>query len=253
MDLASKQLDNCSHLSSENSLLKSAMEGKDHIPLDAMTKFIRLAHIYEQKDILELLGERVIEETQSSSNEIIVSRGKALQLMLAMELLVNAHRRYMLAAQGNVPATSKRAASGMQGGRGGKVEGESATVVKGVKGESGRSSASQGKRKGEAGGGGGGGGRVASPSPGGRGAKKDSGGKGGRAASPKSGRKADSGGRDSPSQEAKGSNWSKKACCSWEESGGKEGGAEAEGPGKEDPPPAPPPSKLIVNSKLQNT
>lgn len=86
------------------------MKGKGLIPLEAMVKFVRMAHIYEQKDIMELVGENVIDATQESPDPLMVGRGKALQLMIAMELLVGLSKRISSAK-----ASSKRGVSG--GGR----------------------------------------------------------------------------------------------------------------------------------------
>lgn len=171
VDLVQKQLNNLTRTSSETTLLQSAIQGKDHIPLEAMAKFVRLAHIYEQKDVLELLAESVIEELQSSSNELVVCRGKALQLMLAMELLEMSYKNYKTSLQRPAvpPSTSKRATSAQ---RGGKTESDASgsQVTRVGKGESGRSSALQGKRRGE------GGGATATPPGKGGGGKKESGG-----------------------------------------------------------------------------
>lgn len=80
--------------------MESAIKGKCVIPLEAMVKFVRLAHIYEQKDVMELLGEKIIEITQESSSPLMVGRGKALQLMIAMELLIGLSKRTSSAKQG---------------------------------------------------------------------------------------------------------------------------------------------------------
>jgi hypothetical protein len=85
----------------------SAIKGKGLIPLEAMVKFVRVAHIYEQKDVMEMIGERVIQATQESSDPLVIGRGKALQLMIAMELLVGANKRVTSAKEG----TSKRGLS----------------------------------------------------------------------------------------------------------------------------------------------
>lgn len=91
------------------SIMEAAIQDKSIIPLEAMIKFVRVAHIYEQKDVMEVLGEKVIQATQVSDNQLIISQGKALQLMLAMELLSNAHKRCV--TSGTTHATSKRNAT----------------------------------------------------------------------------------------------------------------------------------------------
>lgn len=94
------------------SIMESAVKGKSHIPLQAMVKFIRMAHIYEQKDVMEVLGEKVIEATQESSDPLMVARGKALQLMIAMELLIGMNQRILSGKDGS----NKRGSSAL--GRG---------------------------------------------------------------------------------------------------------------------------------------
>ena len=46
------------------SLLDSTVKSGDGIPLDTVVLFVRLAYSYEQKDIVEMLVDRVIQETQ---------------------------------------------------------------------------------------------------------------------------------------------------------------------------------------------
>lgn len=102
------------------SLMESAIEGADTIPLDAMVRFVRLAHMYDQRDVMEICGEKVIYLTQISDDEVMVAKGKALQVMLAMELLVNAHHKYVISATQGGP--TRRGTSGSLGqakGRGG--------------------------------------------------------------------------------------------------------------------------------------
>lgn len=101
------------------SLMESAIEGADTIPLDAMVRFVRLAHMYDQRDVMEICGERVIHLTQISDDEVMVAKGKALQVMLAMELLVNAHHKYVISAtQGGVMRRGTSGSMGQVKGRG---------------------------------------------------------------------------------------------------------------------------------------
>lgn len=101
--------------------MDSAVKGRSHIPLEAIAKFVRMAHIYEQKEVLEVLGEKVVDETQHSTDLLMVSRGKALQLMLAMELLSGAQKRCASSKWPSKGAkTESRAASGSQGHDGGR-------------------------------------------------------------------------------------------------------------------------------------
>lgn len=95
--------------------MESAIKGKCLIPLEAMVRFIRMAHIYEQKDVMEILGEKVIEATQLSSDPLMVARGKALQLMIAMELLVGAHK--MISSAKQDVGGRRRQSAGAHGGR----------------------------------------------------------------------------------------------------------------------------------------
>lgn len=46
------------------SLMGSAVKAGHGIPLDTVVLFVRLAYSYEQKDIVEMLVDRVIQETQ---------------------------------------------------------------------------------------------------------------------------------------------------------------------------------------------
>lgn len=131
--------------------------GRSHIPLEAIVKFVRMAHIYEQKEVLEILGEKVVDETQHSTDLLMVSRGKALQLMLAMELLSGAQKR---CASSKWPATGTRAASGSQWGHNG---GRKVISTKGDrKAESSKASSPKNVSKGD-------GGKGCSPKPGGKG------------------------------------------------------------------------------------
>ena len=163
------------------SIMESAVKGKSHIPLLAMVKFIRVAHIYEQKDVMEILGEKVIEAAQESSDPLMVARGKALQLMIAMELLLEVNRRILSGKDG----TNKRGASAAgrgsaSGGRGslslrdGSASVRMPTSPRGGKGEGDGGPAGKGGKaagKGEMG--------------------PDGGGRKGEGASPKGGRKMD--------------------------------------------------------------
>lgn len=105
---------NPSHLPAHGtSLMEAAMRDDSPLPLEAMVKFVRVAHIYQQKEVMEILGEKVIQATQLSNNHIVVCRGKALQLMLAMELLSKAR---MVASDTGPPQGAPRRA-GMVSGR----------------------------------------------------------------------------------------------------------------------------------------
>lgn len=180
-----------------STLTDTAVKGKCLIPLEAMVKFVRVAHIYEQKDVMELLGEKVIEATQASDDQLMVGRGKALQLMIAMELLVGSQKRILSAKQG-VTVTNKRGVSAT-------TRGFSASV--------GRASMSAGREESAPGRG-----RMPACPQEGRGGKKEGdggGGKGGKAVG-----KAD--GKSSP-QEGRGKGGSPQ--------GGK-GGAEKGGSGR---------------------
>ena len=89
------------------------------LPLEAMIKFVRIAHIYQQKDVIEVLGEKIIQATQRSNNTMIVSRGKALQLMLAMELLTKARQ----CVSDTVPQGGQRRTGALFGRGGGAQQG----------------------------------------------------------------------------------------------------------------------------------
>lgn len=151
------------------SIMDFAMKGKSLIPLEAMVKFVRIAHMYEQKDVMELLGERVIEATQVSSDSLLVSRGKGLQLMLAMELLASAQKKIR-----EGPASKRGLSSTTYGGGKGKGDGTSAgkgsASVGGREGSVGKTSppGGGGKVNGSAGKGGKGGGKGEGASPLGR-------------------------------------------------------------------------------------
>lgn len=120
VDIALKTLD-AFHTSSNNecssdSIMKSAIEGNSCIPLEALVKFVRIAHIYEQKEVMEFLGERVIQVTQASPNQLIIGSGKALQLMLAMEMLAGAQKS-CISASTHKGGVGRKGVSSGQGGR----------------------------------------------------------------------------------------------------------------------------------------
>lgn len=100
--------------------MEATVQDKITVPLQALVKFVRIAHIYEQKDVMEILGERIIQATQMSDDQLVISMGKALQLMLAMELLSNAHKRCVSATtHGGGGGTRKRGPSATPSVRGG--------------------------------------------------------------------------------------------------------------------------------------
>lgn len=108
---------------------------------------------------MEICGERVIHLTQISDDEVMVAKGKALQVMLAMELLVNAHHKYVISAtQGGVArrgtsgsagqAKARGASGGTHGGaKRGRV-GSAGAALKGAKPQGGGRVGSGGKEGG---------------------------------------------------------------------------------------------------------
>ena len=105
-----------------HSMLELAIKDEDYIPLEAMARFMRLAHMYEHKEVFEMVVERVIQLCiNAKDNKILVCKGKALQLLLAMDLLSAMHRKCN-------PSASPRVVSG-----GGKVINESCFGSGGIK------------------------------------------------------------------------------------------------------------------------
>ncbi len=61
-------------------LIQHAVQGNDHIPTKDILTFVSLSHTYQQKEVTDILMNKVIKVAQKSSVEVIQSRGNLFRL-----------------------------------------------------------------------------------------------------------------------------------------------------------------------------
>ncbi len=67
--------------------------GEDEVPVSALVRFVRLSHSYDQREVFELLAERVVEAAMASPEPGVRAKGKCLELIMAADSLTSARKR----------------------------------------------------------------------------------------------------------------------------------------------------------------
>ena len=84
--------------------------GEDAIPLTAMVQFVRLCHVYEQREVFEMIVGRVLQATKVSTHSVathVVSNKESRYPRLLVSLVVVGERVYVCGLSTSTLSMSK--------------------------------------------------------------------------------------------------------------------------------------------------